>query len=531
MNVVQTRLVLFIVTAVCLIAMPGMAGHSHAGLVQELDYSDSFTVGVNGRQPGGNPPNGAAQYAVENTYGNPAATWTPYSPYDASKDFSFQTPTSDAAYAAISPAPTGNPGATTGFMRPEKGGGSQFLSDYGIAYDLRTDYVVSADAILPGTDRINISSFSNLGDNIASPGALSVFFRADYSGSSHASIDIYAGGLAGTYEVVPKGQLGINDTNWHNLAVRFDQDGKKLWILVDGKLTGMGGAEEPIDLTYDYVGTELAGAPLANYAYSNNVVAIGGAQSFSYDHPWLDNFQVGSPVSAEPLTRVLDTFDTGADPAGVNNELGWPRQLGSDVPTSGLTYTVNGPGTADISGDQLRITAGAGAATTAWLDENWSALADTQYTIGAKMIFQSGQHASAWNAIVLNEVQTNDTALSLDLMFFIRESGYWAVWAGGSQIYDGTITGASQYDVELVVDEVGPTSLFDVIVDGNTLVDNGSFTPGGNARYFGLRYYGYVNDQFSMMDDFTLTVVPEPSTLLLLGLGAAVIPFWWRRRR
>ncbi len=45
---------------------------------------------------------------------------------------------------------------------------------------------------------------------------------------------------------------------------------------LDGTLIGMGGAEESIDLTYDYVGTELVGAPLADYDYSNNVVAIGG---------------------------------------------------------------------------------------------------------------------------------------------------------------------------------------------------------------------------------------------------------------
>ena len=533
MNAFKRRWLLLVVSVACLIGLPGMPAPAHAALVQTLDYSDSFTVGVNGRQIGANPPNTVAQYAVENTHGNPTATWTPYS---AGTHFSFQTPVSDSAYAAISPAPTGNRGATGGFMRPEKGTGSENLSDYGIAYDLRTDYVVSVDAILPTTDRINISSLAALGDSIVSTGGLAVFFRADYSNSTHGAIDLFANGA--TYRVLNKGLLGVNDKNWHNLAVRFNQDEKKLWILVDGRLVGMGGAAAPIDLTYDYVGTSLAGAPLANHNYSNNVVAIGGAQSSPNDHPWLDNFQVGSPVKAEPCTMFLDTFNTGGA-TGINHGLGWPRQLGTIVGSNGIGYVdlTGTAGTATIVNDQLFLnhTSGSQGAKTIGLNHNFSNLAGSAYAAEASFLFNSTANENSWNAIRLDEELRNEV-VGADLEFLARRTGWWYVYANGVAIAGSdmpgyeALTASLEYDVRLLIDETGPTSLYSVIVDGTTLVDRESFVPHASGnRYLALKHFGYGSADGYGFDNFA--VIPEPSAVLLLGLGmVAMLPFRRRRR-
>ncbi|MBN2292041.1 MAG: PEP-CTERM sorting domain-containing protein [Pirellulales bacterium] len=265
-------------------------------LMEITDYSDSFTTTANGGLAGriaGSP--GPAPCPVENPGAtSPAPNWTPYADGTI---FTFHDTT-----LLPSVSTQGNAGAATGFIRPEQGNGSVYLSDYGLSYGLREDYVVSIDAVFPATDRVNICSLANLGDDITSAGAMSVFFRADYSSSTHAGLDIYADGLA--YEILATDALGITDQNWHNLAVRFDQPGKKIWIYVDGTLTGMGGAAEPVDLMHDYVGTELAGAPLATFVYSNKVVAVGAAQSFPSDSAYLDNFMVGSPIP-EPSTFIL----------------------------------------------------------------------------------------------------------------------------------------------------------------------------------------------------------------------------------
>ena len=92
------------------------------------------------------------------------------------------------------------------------------------------------------------------------------------------------------------------------------------------------------------------------------------------------------------------------------------------------------------------------------------------------------------------------------------------------------LTASLEYDVRLLIDETGPTSLYSVIVDGTTLVDRESFVPHASGnRYLALKHFGYGSADGYGFDNFA--VIPEPSAVLLLGLGmVAMLPFRRRRR-
>ena len=181
-------------------------------------------------------------------------------------------------------AASGNPGAATGVA--QSGGG-----DFSFAYGLRTDYIVSLDAILPPTDRLDISSLPAPGATIFSPNSLSVFLRRD-SLTNLPAIGLYNGSVE-TWVLAP-GTLGIDDNDWHNFAVGFNQDDDSLKIFVDHELTA------DLDLT------TFAGGIYQDY--SNAAVGAGGA-GYNWGYPggpyvlWVDNFQVGAVP--EPSTLVL----------------------------------------------------------------------------------------------------------------------------------------------------------------------------------------------------------------------------------
>jgi hypothetical protein len=205
-------------------------------LIATLDYSDSFTLTPPRTEGLVYDGNNSLAFNVENSYRNPPAAWMP-----ASGIFTFKTPASSTDPTALGAA-TGDPGAGFGLAEATD-------IDFNFAYGLRSDYVVQVDAILP-SDRLDISSVPAAGDSplwyigAYAPGTLSVFFRRDSAVGGWAfplaprgvcGIGIYNGTWEiGLYDASGNPLLtGVNDNNWHNFAVEFDQDHNRLRIYVD----------------------------------------------------------------------------------------------------------------------------------------------------------------------------------------------------------------------------------------------------------------------------------------------------------
>ncbi|MBI4325434.1 MAG: hypothetical protein HY674_09235, partial [Chloroflexi bacterium] len=170
----------------------------------------------------------------------------------------------------------------------QSGGG-----DFSFTYGLRDSYVVQVDAIIP-TDRLVITSLPNAGGGIFGADKLSVFFRRDSTaGEPHSAfpetglpgIGVYNGAKETALMDAGTGSLlltGVDDDNWHNYAVHFDQPNHELQLYVDGAL------KATLDLA------TFAGGIYQNY--SNGAVGLGGARGVF----WMDNFQVGEPELAVP---------------------------------------------------------------------------------------------------------------------------------------------------------------------------------------------------------------------------------------
>lgn len=307
-------------------------------LIGKVDYSDTFTLG--GARTDGlynNNANGA--YGVEDSHGNPAATWTP------TANFSFNTPGSSTDPAKVGAA-AGNSGAATGLA--QSGGG-----DSSFAYGLQTSYVVQVQAILP-TDRLDITSLPTAGGGIFAANSLSVFLRRDsattlpgiglFNGAQETGVTNASGAFVRT---------GVNDNDWHNFAVHFDQPNRLLRVYVDGVL--------------------IATVNLASFAdglyqnYSNGAVGVGGAGGVF----WLDNFKVGAPPELISNVDYSDAFtlsdirtdglynDDSGGAYTVEDAHGNPSSVWT--PTSNFSFNTPGSSTAP---DLLNAAVGnAGAAT------------------------------------------------------------------------------------------------------------------------------------------------------------------------
>ena len=252
-------------------------------LIGSVDYSDSFALN-SPRQNGLYNDNSAGGYNLENTHGNPAATWTPQS------NFSFNDiPGSFGSGPTVLAAAIGNSGAATGVA--QSGGG-----DFSFTYGLRTDYVVEVDAFLSPGDRTDISSLPQAGNPITTPNSLTVFFRRD-SIAGLPGIGLFNGAKE-TAVMDSKGnsvKTGVDDDNWHKLAIHFNQDQDRLRIFVDGVFKA--------DLNLK----TFAGGIYENY--SNGAVGAGGAGAFVAGKVlWFDNFQVGAPAKLIKKVDYTDTF-------------------------------------------------------------------------------------------------------------------------------------------------------------------------------------------------------------------------------
>ncbi|HOW73102.1 MAG TPA: PEP-CTERM sorting domain-containing protein [Phycisphaerae bacterium] len=275
---------------------PGGSGVpvNQSSLIADLDFSDTFTGADSGGSnaarvyvPAVQP---AAAYAVENTYGNSARNFNSFSVGPDRGEFSFAA--DGAGMPGLvdgSPAYPGTSGAgsDTGFTQT---GGNL---DYGIAYGLRTHYVVQVDFVA-SSDRIDITSSPSPG-SIFQPNSLSVFIRGDGSGNA----SLYNGATDTPIQSsIPSFNTGLtNDGKWHNYAVEFDQTAQTIEIFVDEDSEGV------IDLT------SFAGGLYANF--SNQAVGAGAGLGGGQNRAWSDNFQVGSPVPEPGTVALLALGTTG----------------------------------------------------------------------------------------------------------------------------------------------------------------------------------------------------------------------------
>ena len=87
------------------------------------------------------------------------------------------------------------------------------------------------------------------------------------------------------------------------------------------------------------------------------------------------------------------------------------------------------------------------------------------------------------------------------------------------------------YDSTLILDEMGVPSFY---VDGQLLLqDTGQSLPLSSSGYVGLGCWKGQYGQYVEFDNFTISQIPEPSTLAgLISLGiVGLIGYWWRRRK
>jgi hypothetical protein len=244
------------------------------GLVSEVDYEDTFTVGTATRTDGLYNNNATGGYLVETTHGNPTVAWTPFN------NFSFNSGLGSTCCGY--PTNDGNDGAATGVA--QSGG-----NDFSVAYGMRDSYVVQVDAILP-PDRLDISSMPAPGATIFAANSLTVFFRRD-TVTTAPGIGLFNGHAEADTGV----KTGVSDNNWHNYAVHFDRPNNRLGLFVDGVL--------------------LTNLDLASFAsgayidYANAAVGLGGTFVF-----WADNFRVGAAGRRVKSIDFRDTFTVGAAP-------------------------------------------------------------------------------------------------------------------------------------------------------------------------------------------------------------------------
>lgn len=284
----------FIGLALATVAMPATAAMVGSGvpvgnsdLIAPLDYSDTFTGsdfgGLNDRDGVGGYPLSIIDYpppgngipgeglAVEDNHGNPPQTWTDWK-WSIARD------------ATVNPGTAGYPGGSgagsdTGMTQTGGGG-----VDWGIEYGLRNNFVVQAD-LVQTVDRIDVTAGA-VRDMIFDPGNLSVFFRTT-DHPDYPEIGLFNAGI-GEFDT------GLNSgiaapCEWHNYAVNFDLDEKRLEVFVDEVSRGV------VDLA------TVGGGVFADLVLSNEAVGIGYAGG---DRGWSDNFQVGALIP-EPGTLLL----------------------------------------------------------------------------------------------------------------------------------------------------------------------------------------------------------------------------------
>jgi hypothetical protein len=247
-------------------------------LIGELDYSDSFTIGVDAINESRKAyaaqrfPLPVGVEVIENSYGNPIVSWP-------SNAWSIATDT------AINPGGFGyfgGNGAGSDSGITQRGGGG----DWSIAYGIRDVFIIQSDFVqLP--DRVDFT-VGRTPNTIGGADNLNIFFRQTGT-SPWFEIGIY-NSLVGEKDTGLSSDIAVRNvalnTGWNNYALLVDVGNEMIEVFVNEESKGV------IDLNVIHDGA-YAGI------LDNSYIGIGGAGS---DRLWSDNFQVGSPGLNAELT-------------------------------------------------------------------------------------------------------------------------------------------------------------------------------------------------------------------------------------
>lgn len=265
-------------------------GVGHSTVAGPLDYSDTFTEGINERVADGRFPLTGAALDVENAYGNPPRAWSG-ARWSLRKD-------GNLFWTAASPDPQGSwAGSRAGVT--ETGG----AVDFGIEYGLRNDFVLQADVVQPD-GRVALTTAA-VRDTTEDDHGLSVFFRP---AGRATEVGLYSRAV-GERDTGFRPALAAG--SWHNYAVRFDLARRLVTVYADGVRLGT------LDLA------TFAGGAFAGLEPSHGAVSVG-VRHVRGDRAWTDNFAVGAPCPAPD--RPADGLRLARE--GSDLVLDWRREQG-----------------------------------------------------------------------------------------------------------------------------------------------------------------------------------------------------------
>lgn len=267
-------------------------------LVSAIDYSDTFTAGFNGRVSDQAYPvglrHGPDALKVENTGTNASQSWN-----------EGKWSLADDATHAENEAWSGGSGrgSDTGIVQLgwSEGTGPGLPNDFGVAYGLRRDFVVQADAMAPANGTVAFTTASGRDSQGYGDG---LTLRVRRPGTGAPQVGLYTPGVGEVDTGLTPG-LGAG---WHTYGVRFDLTRGRVTVDIDDVRLGT------VDLA------TVGGGRLATTAYSHGAVSVGLDLGLppagTTPAGWVDNVLVGAPAASA-------YSDAPAPPPSVP-ELPWP---------------------------------------------------------------------------------------------------------------------------------------------------------------------------------------------------------------
>lgn len=244
-----------------------------------------------------------------------------------------------------------------------------------------------------------------------------------------------------------------------------------------------------------------------------------------YYHPIVPSLSLGILLAGAPLTRAAtiysETFSNGTAliPTDINGSM-------PDVTTGGNTWTA--------SQWQENGSTGTIATSTSTIADHSAFLAFTPtagniYTLSATMTVPTGGATTGWAG--LGFAETNTTTGS----FFSNNAAPWLLYRPNTEAVSflglGTANSASEGNYatsaifSIVLNTEATAWTAEWFINGTSVRAAEAYGTNPTIDYVG---FGRENGQNTAIDNFSLTVIPEPSAALLGGLGLLAL---LRRRK
>ncbi|NNM88585.1 MAG: PEP-CTERM sorting domain-containing protein [Phycisphaerae bacterium] len=251
--------------------------------------------------------------------------------------------------------------------------------------------------------------------------------------------------------------------------------------------------------------------------------------------------------AAMATTVISDTF-TAADGTAIPGRTPSPTDLPGSIWTQGTSNYEN-----DIKSDTAVL--GASTTDTIALNTFTATYSITSYTISDQFNLSNDSGATSSNGPergaflgFFNSSDLNGTYTSIAGGMIISYDGTATAWENGSQIgnYNGVsisnFNAANNHTLSMDVAISGTNATFsNFLLDGTALPTNTNYPSGVSFTIStsDLAYPAFYNSSATAgntatFDNFLLTtptVIPEPATVGLLGLGAMGLLLTMRRRR